>query len=92
MGIVDKITHHAPSEGLESVERDGAIQPHVSEKPESDKDLRPVQIERTPPTMDDRPVIDKEIEKRVVRKMDWHLMTLLGALCMCNQCYTKSKC
>jgi hypothetical protein len=46
----------------------------------------PAQVENSAPTEGMRYVfIDKELEKRVVRKLDFHIMPILMALCKYQQ-------
>jgi hypothetical protein len=64
--------------GLKKQEPEDVIQTAPDEDVE--KIVVPAHEEKPPTAI--LPVIDPELERRVVRKLDWRVPTLLGFLCM----------
>ena len=63
-------------------ERQEQVENVIQNAPDEDieKSAVPTHEEKPPTAL--LPAIDPELERRVVRKLDWHVPTLLGFFCM----------
>lgn len=64
------------------LERQGLPADVIQTAPDEDVEKVVVPAHEEKPPAATLPVIDPELERRVVRKLDWHVPTLLGFFCM----------